>query len=510
MGQIDSALSHDYIMPSNLESYEVLMPLIIDTNLTGDLVPESDLTRRLFFIHGLGGNAASWTVASDACWNPDLNVSGFPRNCFVSRPEYVNSVTGNLNTAAYDVREQIRRISAMDDMNYGINPGRAILFGHSQGSLVGRAILHLDGDPLGPYPYFGRGYGGYVSIAGPLGGAKILNNRNLIVDMAEDACNRLSLGPTGDLWWLQPILQIFQKKESIPNTCNLVSQTVLPMFFSDYYDNITNDYVVGAPYLDLIKEDTNYSFYKNLPKLAAYAVEPSNNILWRTANWLIHDPNDEPPFQANEDFQFYNEVIKPTYNTYLANYEEHANNVENCENLLACPLFWFTLIGPAVTYICMQEEIEKRDNWYAGVSWFNNANIQWEVIIGGRELRIDALDNGVGSLFSSPLFANDQLVQSALANVAQNLQVPRSTFTTSTATWLLHTNDGIITAESAIDLDAPTHSPVLIFGDFLEGNPPSAGSSHMQVRNDSGLNTFLQNLFDGTFGSFFKTNRIYH
>ena len=85
--------------------------------------------RRLYFIHGLGGNKSSWTKVPDACWNPYLNgqPNYFARHCVVSRPDYSGSTTASLSYAAYEVSQQIHTQNVEDYYYNNINPNNAIL-----------------------------------------------------------------------------------------------------------------------------------------------------------------------------------------------------------------------------------------------------------------------------------------------------------------------------------------------------------------------------------------------
>ena len=73
-----------------------------------------------------------------------------------------------------------------------------------------------------------------------------------------------------------------------------------------------------------------------------------------------------------------------------------------------------------------------------------------------------------------------------------------------TKKWVVKESDGIVLAESAMDLPCRTHKEVRIYPN--EGkNVTNKGSSHMQVRNDEGIKEHLFNLFEGDYGKFFET-----
>ena len=112
--------------------------------ITQTFEQEDSTYRRLYFIHGLGGDASSWQRASDACWDNSLNIPGFPaRRVRVSRPEYTNSTLTTLNSAAYEVNTLIVNQAATDITAYSMNPQRAFIVAHCQGGMVTRSLVHL-------------------------------------------------------------------------------------------------------------------------------------------------------------------------------------------------------------------------------------------------------------------------------------------------------------------------------------------------------------------------------
>lgn len=497
--QIDSLNGHipigfgpSFTTPFNPDDF-VSQPLP-EPETTGDF-------RRLYFIHGLGGDRSSWTVASDACWDEELHIPGFlARNCFVTRLDYTHSVNGTLNTAAYQIRDDIRLQAQQDILNYGLDPARAIIFGHSQGGVVGRTILHLDATGDDPYPWYGLGYGGFVNVTGPLQGAKILNNRHKIQDMAEDACRSLIKGPESSNFWIDKILQVLDKDYTITNgVCNVVSQQLLPTFFSDYYQSITADYCVDAPFIDELNRDSIYPIYNNLQKISAYAVEDQNNLFWRTANWLIHNPNDAAPFEANDDWDFYNTFIHPAYQYYKSNYLVNEARYENSMNVANCT-WWIPLVGLGA-YLHAQMFYNRMLNWQEGVEWFDNADDCWKNVIGAKEIHINRIAHGVSRILW-PEYGFTQDAVTSIYNYLNGMPVVHNSWQIVFEDKL---NDGIVLAESAADLTSATHTPIKIYGSCDAGTG-SQGSSHMQVRNDCGFKEFLNNLFNGNYGTFFQTS----
>jgi hypothetical protein len=452
------------IVPIRLDDMVVAHPQIMYP-VGGDDDDEVKGYRNIFFIHGLGGDASAWTKAAEACWNSNLErdglVAAFPaRKCLTFQLEYTALTKGSIDAAANKVGQDIREKAVT--FGADINPNTAILIAHSQGGMVCRALMDLDFvTNAGALPSIGRGYGGLVTIASPLQGAYILNSKNAggINKMARDACNSLLAGPTS-----HSIVPLVMKIMGIKtdNVCVTVSGNLLDVFFASYHDDITKSYTVGAAKindLNIHATDPAYPNFIKMPKVAFFAVEPQTNIMWRTANWLLNNPNDATYFGAINDFAFFNNTICPIYDSYRAYYEMYKKKTRDTE--IALKATWWTVIGGLVTSHLWKKYRMERDAWQEGVHWFDNANTQWESIIGAR------------------------------------------TYDKQTNKWITKPkNDGIVLAESAMNLPGATHDPVEI---FTSNGRVRIGSSHMQVRNDLGLKLALKDLFDGKYGKFFQT-----
>jgi archaellum component FlaG (FlaF/FlaG flagellin family) len=366
--------------------------------------------------------------------------------------------------------------------------------------MVIRELMHLDMVQSGTSGtghsslVNGMNYGGVVTIASPLQGAAIINNRSQIPQMANDACNRLAFGFECEWNYLGnnminslpdkirfigiPIITLENVKSSlkefISNTlgaiaeggCNIISNTALPMFFNTMYAGTTNDYKVGASMVTTLNQDANNTQYKSFPKMAFYAIEPQDNIFWRTLTWLVNNPNGGNPngpnvgyFDANDDWYLYDNTIKGMINhyqikalTYKCLSDVHLYAV-NCVRKKDKPAQIEAYAKAILTHFA----------YTSGSEWFNNANESWQVIIGAKER------NGNTVTFKSE-------------------------------------NDGIVLSESAANLPNPTHESVCIFYNEHFLTASSKGSSHMQVRNDEGLKKHLKKLFDGDYDDWFSVN----
>ena len=461
--------------------------------------------RNLFFIHGLGGDASAWVMVEQACHEKNLsgsNVQDFPaRKFYPFSFDYNDKSKGEVWAAATKVRGNIEEKAAHNMEYHNVDPNTGILIAHSQGGIVCRALMHKDFvSDVDELPDFGKGYGGLVTVASSLQGARILNNRQLIKDMANDACNSLLAYPVQNSSLIAKII-IKRVIGNVENLCNIASGPVLNLFFSDYYNNITASYVIGG---EKSKIDTfnlyadhhpNYPEFCDMPKVAFYAVEPQENIMWRTANWLINNPNDQDHFGANDDWSFYKDTIESIYLDYVANYQHWKAEYNRISTILKWTGWYLTSLPAGLTDL--NKAKKKMEAAKKGVDWFDKANEDWKVVIGAKEYKTNPF-----GIFLPPIVI------------------------------LKPENDGIVLAESAKGLPCATHPPVEICPkktvtyseispllpfwckgkfetEFSKGGTYTVklGSSHMQVRNDIGIKEHLFNLFEGNYDPWFKTEK---
>ena len=431
--------------------------------------------RRIYFIHGLGGSPSAWTRVAEACWNKNLNTSDFhARRCKTWQNSYFEN--GSLAAAADKVGQEVRMIATSD---VDMNPNRAILIGHSQGAMVGRTMMHLDMVQR-PHalPPIGKGYGGFVSVAGPLQGAIILNNHNKITYLAENLCKRLAQGIANQSYFVKIITNLvgLDLSSTTNKFCNIIGKDVLPLFFSKYYNGITHDYkachyayedtIIVSDYIHTLNADTNNINYRNFPKVAFYAVEPQNNIFWRTVGWIANDPNNEVPFQANSDTKFLQETVAPIHNIIITQASNAYTKVLDLEKKCKNWSWFFGLYSGQLS-----AARDSYNGWDKADKWFDEVNNEWQEIIGAKRFYLHRQPNGVG------VYTIEYLE-----------------------------NDGVVLTESARNLPYATNQEVRVFpNEFRVARGIHKGSSHMQIRNDAGIQEHLEKLFDGKYGPFFKT-----
>lgn len=447
-------------------------PVVIEAELEFEVIEveqeeeETEKLRIVFWLHGLGGNGASWTSPAQASEDPTLNTQTFKARYIHSHVVDYNGFTdGNLYTAANNIRAVIRSVASGAGESYDSDRTRNFIIAHSQGGMVSRELLHNDvmNQYYGVLTAQERGYGGLVTVSSPLQGAQILNNQEMIIDMAGDACEKLTEGPLLTNYtnilsspFIETVVKYIGRELVDQNVCSIASETALPLLFSDRLSSITNDYYVGSSRITTFNNDVNNPYYNSIPKVAFYGVEPYQNIFWRTARWIDDAPHQVEVWQANDDYKFYDEQMHPKYLNYLSNYTYYEEMWDT--------YYWV----PALR----SYYLKRMQAWRNGYDWLNNANRSWESVIGAGEYQI------VGWSGMSPQFD-----------------------------FVRYESDGVVVAGSSMNLPGATHPPVKLNG-ILE-NGEWTGSSHMQIRNDGALEDRLTKLYNGQYGDYFKTNIKY-
>ncbi len=443
-------------IPSNAEHIEASL----NFEVINILQQKSNAYRNIFFIHGLTGDATAWSKVADACMNSTL--SSFPaRKCYTHKLDYSQVTKNSIDVPAKNVGLQIKNIA---NGYQDINPNKGILIAHSQGGIVCRELMHKDF--VEGQNYALGNYGGVITVASPLQGAMVLDNRPKIHNMLNGACHALSINTlitatVGPI--LFPIFSSIGIQLTPTGVCDVVTGPIMKFIASDFYHQITDAYEVNGnnSKIEIYNNDVNNATYCNLPKVAFYTVEPQENILWRTANWMINKPNDVAYFAANDDWKFYNNWILPLYTIYSA--ASIFNDISYDVNAKILKWTWWCCpVSASTAAIAMATSASVKPLISKGRNWFEGADAQWQVVIGAR------------------------------------------VYNSKTKKWEVKENDGVVLAESSKNLPCATREPVRIYP--YEGQrAPSKGSSHMQVRNDQGIKEHLDNLFKGLYGDFFFT-----
>lgn len=140
--------------------------------------PVIDGDRSVIWIHGLGGHGDLSASDESNSWIQASSTSDINYQMESRRPDYSDV---SLDAASTTLRTQLEDYDLSTD---------AFLIAHSQGGIVSRQFDKYIHD-LG----WERTFNGVVTFGTPHGGAMILNNRDLIVQWLDEACDDLGNGP---------------------------------------------------------------------------------------------------------------------------------------------------------------------------------------------------------------------------------------------------------------------------------------------------------------------------
>jgi pimeloyl-ACP methyl ester carboxylesterase len=462
------------------------------------------LKRLVFFVHGLGGSQGSWERASLALELPSQQGQLFSaRYCKTFRPGYYGQYS-DLLTPALDLGQYIATQAFLYSQMSGFNPDpeKNFIIAHSQGGVIARTLLRLDAEQ--GYKY---GYGGLVTVASSLQGAMILNNKPCLLAFINSACTEMLAGPVSEAIPATPSsflnsLLLGLGKQIVNGTCDVVT-TLVPEVMSEFDAPMASDFKVWASHIDDLNNWAHTDaqsitpIHRYMPKVAFYGIEPNDNLIWRTFNWMVYNPNDENSWEANDDFKLLDQKVKPLRESYF-NKSEHYKNQASIINAS----FWSWTNANQKDIVAYNK---KSNAWKQGYLWIDLANDGWLSIIGAKtEVPAGTFCRCYcGALSYYPPL---KVVDALNCDDCLQLCIPYPLLSADPLTklvWTIKESDGIVLAESAQDLPYATRVPVRLRG--IETDPQNwTGSSHMQIRNDEALRENLTKLLDGDYGNFFK------
>jgi|GEM_PF-4443458 len=461
-------------------------PIIqLDSSMTLSTSSSQPGARGLFFVHGLGGDASSFTMLRTAI------ISDF--RVHVASGSY-NYNTGSMIDAHNELKVELFEDKSIQWLNnHNVDPMDNIVISHSQGGLVSRYYSQqMQTDPS----LYLRAFNAIVTINTPHQGAAILNNSDWIPKLGAKICNDFSDGPETELTEKNFWFNAFGLDDVIDNIrlelCNVVGNTVLPNLASSYTDPITNYYNEGATWLS----DLN-NYNDPMPQLTVYGTE-QEPVFFRTIHWLLNEPNTEPVFGADEI--------------------DELPSVEEGNALFA--KYWSKVL---IYNEREQDRLRRAHNW----TWLSPVGVGWlgYWILDGKARKYRKIKNAYWKGAVTALNLNKYWK----AIIGQRKIVNRIPITTSIChcedyygmTWMETMRPGIPCSEMCTEVDNYTHYQIeweegLSDGIVTEasqtGNPNTTSfihlpaTSHMQARNGTqlGLRFFEDALRDGESGPEFQ------
>ena len=447
-----------------------------------------DGERIIYWLHGLSGNEDSWARASAA--TSIYGVDGYPaRKIFSLNPTYTEF---DLQSAAWNLHQSCVTLGDPVDQAIGnTDPKNNFIIAHSQGGLVARALDKMYWDNNMEED---RRIGGIVTFGTAHQGALILNNYDQIIDYADLICTELTIGPVTEEilsnFWLRFLVSEQAIQETADVACEFFSHTVLPVALTAFQPNITQDYEVGAPDLEVLN-----NYLPNIPTVAFYGVE-QEPILWRNIQYLgVDNPNDYDPFEADTDDKLVQSAAENTMK-YLGKQLYWESTMSDLEEWgFPCgPLEWIFM-----SVLCSIWDTEYwvaysiADAWERGYHWFANANYEYKLMIGAIQFEYSP------RMYCGCYPQDDDWVDDFNFNyfpITHPAQCPSECWMEEIIEIqpMAYESDGVVLANSAAALPG---------ANFVSR---MSQTSHMQMRNNSELKSGLNRLFEGEFGWYFKTD----
>ena len=159
--------------------------------------PPPTFNRLIYMVHGLGGGENTWAKAAHAI---QLGALGFPaRKAVALRPTYSEFT---LSGAGVDLHNAL--VGFDNHMAPGMDFNHNFIIGSSQGGLVARACDQYE-QTIEPE----RRFDGIVTFGTPHQGARILNNKQMLLDMIYDGLIAMKIGPTAEGIETSVVLDLF-------------------------------------------------------------------------------------------------------------------------------------------------------------------------------------------------------------------------------------------------------------------------------------------------------------
>lgn len=467
------------------------------SNEPSQYAPSGPGDRYVYWIHGLGGNQASWLMSATASAR---GVQGFPARKIESITEikYDESIT-NFNTAIHSLQQIIHSKRPLATQSDRLND---FIITHSQGGLVSR-YLDKDLNTGNPANYY-RDFNGIVTFSTPHGGAKIIDNvqnTNLVTSFFDDACKALTIGPVREGLGGSFAVKLFGIDKIADEFSTQMCQAV-GLFGNTFAKIYTGD--LGLEYQTTSSTITSLKNY-NTPtnKVCFYGIANNKGIAFDILySYSIKGANNYGHFQAGNSTA----DAKVEANNTINKYKEKAMQCHKWSEwewgLLPPRIIFSWGEGPIYYELYMQ-----------GVNFIKNADERWLDIIGSRHVNyyyktgyncVDINNVPVNNPNNSTVclkkmynvsFGDDDPNEETPTNPC--IGFPGTTpvyYTILVSSVNYIESDGIVLTNSSSAFTGAVHKIPLI------------NSNHEQIKNDLNTKDALNKLYNGDYGLYFKTD----
>lgn len=473
--------------------------------------------RVMFFVHGFGANNSAWLPVTRAINN---GRTGFIVRPAITIPEsYTEGVGVAVNTL--DAAGDNLKLNFQRDLAPygGINSARAqdaILIAHSQGGLVSRWATDISA--LGGLSKENAiCSGGLVTFGTPNGGAKLAESRaNGVLDaFLNSGCNDFGGGLIAEAWPsinipYQGLLSVFgvsvintlestksalcntlfsQEPSNQPRTTEFLSQKLLGSILNSdgtksiIEDKILNDYQPNAPKLAQLVGTSPTTTVK---RLAFYGDEIKSEAFIRTMRYIITPSQASDPFEATDDKE---DALVTSFNNMRVDLKNSAQNFDLFAVLTGC--MGFTSDWTCWVFHPERKYLTARDACNKAVLWMDNSNASWLNLMGAAQSTTIQSTQCMCDVGGSGYVVQRACTRREVTRGCEEEIVTRVILGAT------EDNDGVVTKSSALALPGKIQ--------ISESDARMPGSQHMQMRNDPNTKDKLNNLFNGNYDPFFRT-----
>jgi hypothetical protein len=370
----------------------------------GDFTPGAvkDKEINVIWLHGLNGNTDSWNIAAHA------TQFGYP-GIFPARK--ARSVRGPASSSSHPVQfysESSGIVGAARDLENGvpvyINSSNKTkwdyIIAHSQGGIVAREWLRqMDQSPA----TFQKLANGLVTFGTPHAGAEVINNtrptlRNKLPAFFKEACVALGgavvIPKINSNFLTRMLISNNMQKVLTDEACGLSSNLIIPYALDNYFKSTTNDYFVGAPFLEGTPTSQGLSQYElNVPVVQFYGVE-QQPVMWRfmSSNLNIgHDylDNTQKIFGYNQDDQLQIKV-QGMINEFDAKSILEDREIEHQRGIINKAKKSFIYLRQAITAVDKIKIAQENKHAYVKAkNWLADANEVYQVeLLGDKKTQV--------------------------------------------------------------------------------------------------------------------------
>ncbi|MEZ5032896.1 MAG: hypothetical protein R2787_16020 [Saprospiraceae bacterium] len=460
------------------------------------LGPNGEEKRKIFWLHGLGGDEGSWA-------NGNAYTLNFWSNSVqTDLMDYSKQQSSDFNVAAAAVFSKMDP-GIKNDPELQEKMRQNYIIAHSMGGLVGRKLDQLfdqDGETVKPY-------GGLVTFGSPHQGAKLAdlkaNHPEVIEQFIHQTCVSLLSGPTIEFIKTNAITRWIDRFAfwtklgdwMTDNACEKASGLIFNLASAEFTMPIEASLAPGSQDLEEISAWPPAS--SNLHSVAFYGEEFDENedMAIRFLFSAIHPATEYPLMQADQMDDDAIADANKIRDEYLEKEKFYRNLAKkNPEGIIQVK----KVFPPKVKIITQGDLYDMANAFKKGVTWFDNLNNRWKFMIGALQMVPNGNTlcycscneynpNGPAFEFVNPISCSED------CSIFEDMYINCTGFEEPEMVGFNTTSDGLVIKESALGFPNAKYPPRLM-----------NGSGHMQMRNDSELKEALDALYGGDVNGYFK------